>query len=180
MSLWIAFFRGINVGGHNALPMKALKDALEEMGCEAVSSYIQSGNVVFSNPATDAVELGASITATVLKNFGFEPRVLLMTKEQLIAAHRKNPFPAGVDEPKTLHLFFLASEATEVDYDALDASKSDTEKFELLDHVFYLHAPDGIGRSKLAARIEKCLGVPTTARNWRTVEKVLQLATNSK
>lgn len=180
MSFWIGFFRGINVGGHNILPMKELKGTLENMGCETVSTYIQSGNVVFSHPATDAAELGASITTAVLKNFGFEPRVLLMTKAQLIAAHSNNPFPAGEEEPKTLHLYFLASKATDVDYAALDAIKSDTEQFELIDRVFYLHAPDGIGRSKLAARVEKCLGVPATARNWRTVEKVLQLATMSK
>jgi len=178
MSQWIALFRGINVGGKNILPMKKLKEMLEEAGCTGIATYIQSGNVVFSHAATDAVELGGSISAMVQENFGFEPRVLLMTSEQLSAAHGNNPFPAAEKEPKTLHLFFLANAATGVDYETLDAIKGETEEFELIDRVFYLYAPDGIGRSKLAARVEKDLGVATTARNWRTVEKVLQLATD--
>ena len=177
MNQWIVLFRGINVGGHNIVPMKELKGALEDLGCEIVSTYIQSGNVVFGHPEKDAVKLGASVTAVVLEHFGFEPRVLLLTGEQLGEARRNNPFPAGEDEPKTLHLYFLANAASEVDYAALDALKSATEQFELIGRVFYLHAPDGIGRSKLAARVEKCLGVSATARNWRTVEKILQLAT---
>lgn len=180
MTQWIALFRGINVGGKNILPMKKLKGALEEAGCTCVATYIQSGNVVFSHPATDALDLGSSITTVVLRNFGFEPRVLLMTCEQLNAARGNNPFPVEADAAKTLHLYFLAGPATEVDFAALDAIKSDAEQYALIDGVFYLLAPDGIGRSKLAARVEKCLGVPATARNWRTVEKVLQLATESK
>jgi len=44
------------------------------------------------------------------------------------------------------------------------------------DHAIYLHAPDGIGRSKLAAAMEKLAGVSATARNWNTVAKLLDLA----
>jgi len=57
----------------------------------------------------------------------------------------------------------------------LDALKSPTESWAIIGPVFYLHAPDGIGRSKLAARAEHLLGVETTARNWRTVREVLAL-----
>lgn len=177
MNLWIALFRGINVGGRHILPMKALKSLLQEMGCSDVSSYIQSGNVVFRNGETQARVLEAKISQLVNAGFGFAPQVLLLTIDQLTLAHSANPFPAGESEPKTLHLFFLAEDARNVDMPALDALKSTTEQFQLIDRVFYLHAPDGIGRSKLAARVERHLGVATTARNWRTVEKVLQLAT---
>lgn len=177
MSLWIALFRGINVGGRNSLPMIALKSHLEEIGCSNVKTYIQSGNVVFRNGEIQARVLEARISKTVNAGFGFAPQVLLLTVDQLTAAHTANPYPEGESEPKTLHLFFLTEDARNVDWPALDALKSTTEQFRLIDRVFYLHAPDGIGRSKLAAKVEKHLGVPTTARNWRTVEKVLQLAT---
>lgn len=177
MSLWIAFFRGINVGGHHLLPMKALKALLEGIGCDGVSTYIQSGNVAFSHKEARADVLSTKISQAVMSGFGFEPQVLLLTLDQLTAAHGANPFPAGESEPKTLHLYFLAGDAENADWNVLDTLKSVTEQYRLVDRVFYLHAPDGIGRSKLAAKVEKLLGVTATARNWRTVEKVLQLGT---
>jgi uncharacterized protein (DUF1697 family) len=177
MNQWIVLFRGINVGGHNIVPMKELKSALGYAGCENVATYIQSGNVVLEHAEAGADKLANLISETVIKRFGFEPRVLLLTADQLREAHRNNPFPEGKEDPKTLHLYFLANDPTDMDGDALNNMKISTERYELIDRVFYLHAPDGIGRSKLAARVEKCLGVPATARNWRTVEKILQLAT---
>ncbi|MBD9356174.1 hypothetical protein [Methylomonas albis] len=60
--------------------------------------------------------------------------------------------------------------------DALAIIKKDSERFSLIDQVFYLHAPEGIGRSKLAAQAEKRLGVAMTGRNWRTVCKLIELA----
>ena len=179
MSQWIAFFRGINVGGNNVLPMRDLKNALAKMGCEAVSSYIQSGNVVFRHKEADASTLGAAIAATVLEEFGFEPRVLVLNARQLQKASENNPFPEAASEAKSLHLYFLANDAVAADFDRLAAMAGVNERFELIDRVFYLHAPDGIGRSKLAAGAEKALGVPVTARNWRTVAKVLQLASSA-
>ncbi len=87
-----------------------------------------------------------------------------------------NPFPEAEAEPKTLHLFFLASAPEAADIESLTEAKSPSERFHLTDHVFYLHAPDGIGRSKLAANAEKYLGVAITARNWRTVQKLREMA----
>jgi uncharacterized protein (DUF1697 family) len=87
-----------------------------------------------------------------------------------------NPFPEAVGNPKSLHVAFLAEASAEPDLSALEALKSPTENYELFENAFFLHAPDGIGRSKLAAKVEKCLGVRTTGRNWRTAMKVAELA----
>jgi uncharacterized protein (DUF1697 family) len=179
MSLWIAFFRGINVGGKNILPMRELKIVLADLGCEGISSYIQSGNVIFRHEETDAGALGAGIAAIVMEQFGFEPQVLVLNKRQLLAASENNPFPEAASEPKSLHLYFLGGNPVAADVDRLAALAGETERFKLIDRVFYLHAPDGIGRSKLAAGVEKALGIPATARNWRTVDKVLQLASSA-
>ena len=73
-------------------------------------------------------------------------------------------------------MHFLASVPKNPDFDALESIKSDRERFVLKDGVFYLHAPDGVGRSKLAANAEKLLGVPVTSRNWRTVCKIRDMA----
>ena len=78
-----------------------------------------------------------------------------------------------------MHFFLLEEAASSPNLEATEAAKSATERYVLRDAVFYLHAPDGIGRSKLAARVEFCLGVGTTARNHRTVAKLVGLASNS-
>ena len=176
MTTWIAFFRGINVGGRNVLAMKALNALLEELGCTAVRTYIQSGNVVFRHKEGQATRLSQTISQAVLNRFHFAPYVLLMTKGHLKSALAANPFTTAEEMPKSLHLSFLSAVPTGADFDELNKLKATNEEFELIDQVFYLHAPDGIGRSKLAARVEKLLGVEATARNWRTAQKVLELA----
>lgn len=176
MTSWIAFFRGINVGGHHVVPMQALKSLLSGMGCEGVATYIQSGNVIFRHQLADKKKLSSKIAEAMESQFGFRPQVLLLTREQLATCANHNPFSGGELQPKTLHLWFLSAEPENADVDGISKLKSASESFKLSGNVFYLHAPDGIGRSKLAAKVEKLLGVPATARNWRTVTKVLELA----
>ena len=62
------------------------------------------------------------------------------------------------------------------DVKGLESLKKDSERFRLIDRVFYLHAPEGVGRSKLAAGAERLLGVTMTDRNWRTVRKIGEMA----
>ena len=76
----------------------------------------------------------------------------------------------------TVDLTVLASSPTNPDMERLEASRATTERFRLIDEVVYLHAPDGIGRSALAANVEEAMGVPLTARNWRSVTKILSMA----
>ena len=176
MKTYIALFRGMNVGGTNVLPMKDLVVLLENLGSQNVKTYIQSGNAVFQNQEENASLLSNKIRETINKSHGFEPQVLLLTPEEIESAIESNPFPEAESEPKTLHVHFLASMPKNPDLGALESIKSDRERFALKDKVFYLHAPDGIGRSKLAANAEKLLGVAVTSRNWRTVCKVMAMA----
>jgi uncharacterized protein (DUF1697 family) len=172
MTTWVALFRGINVGGNNILPMAELRQELESLNLKNVRTYIQSGNVIFDSTTRSASSLAKKIAALIKKEHGFQPQVLLLTVEELLAAITLNPFPEAKDEPKTINLFFLASPATNADLEAVDKAKISTERYKLTKHVFYLHAPDGTGRSKLASNVEKYLGVVTTARNYRTVDKI--------
>ena len=162
-------------GGRNSLPMKALSTLLESLGCSDVKTYIQSGNVVFDHPSSESKKLSRDISAAIDNEFGFLPKVLILTAAELQHAVDDNPFADAATEPKTLHLWFLAEKARNVDLNSIESLKSASESFVLADRVFYLHAPDGIGRSKLAAGIEKLLGIATTARNWRTVSKILEM-----
>ena len=176
MQTYVALLRGINVGGAHMLPMKDLKLLFEQLGCVDVKTYIQSGNVVFRTADANAGRLATRLTAAVANARGFEPRVLILTHGELKRAAAGNPFPEAADNPASVHLSFLAEPAKNADLQSLHALKSATERFVLKDRVLYLHTPDGLGRSKLAARAERLLGVAATARNWRTVTALLELA----
>jgi uncharacterized protein (DUF1697 family) len=176
MDTWIALLRGINVGGRNILPMAELVADLESLDLRDVKTYIQSGNVVFRSSGEVPASLGVDIASAIENRHGFRPQVLIVSADQWKDAMESNPFPEAEAEPKTLHLFFLASVPADPDLEALSIAQAPSERFHLTDRVFYLHAPDGIGRSKLAAKAEKLLGVPVTARNWRTVHKLWEMA----
>jgi len=176
MPRWIALFRGINVGGNNLLPMRGLVSNLETLKCQNVRTYIQSGNVVFDTETKDPKPLVKKIADRIEREHGFRPQVLLLSCEKLQRAIKANPFPKAVGDPKSLHFFFLEKPAAKANLDALDKAKSPTESYVLKGNLFFLHAPDGIGRSKLAATAERHLGVAATARNYRTVEKIAELA----
>lgn len=176
METYVALFRGINVGGRNVLPMKELVALLENLGLQNVRTYIQSGNVVFRSENDDLSELSSTIRSEIKKHHGFEPHLLLLGREDLEKAIGVNPFPEAESEPKTLHLNFLASVPANPDLNVLESLKKENERFHLDGNVFYLHAPDGVGRSKLAANAERLLGVPMTGRNWRTVTKIMEMA----
>ena len=176
MRQYIALFRGINVGGKNILPMAKLRQLLADMGLADVRSYIQSGNVVFRSAGDQTrTALADQISAAIEREFGFAPRILLLERAELEAAMAANPYPEAANEPKTLHLYFLTEPAGSPNFDLLANSQKENERFTLQDQLFYLHAPDGIGRSKLAANVDRALGVPTTARNWRTINKLREM-----
>jgi uncharacterized protein (DUF1697 family) len=175
MKTCIALFRGINVGGNNPLPMKDLRAILERLGAENVRTYLQSGNAVFRrNEAAGA--LAAKIAAAIRANHGFAPHVFLLDLADLEKAIAANPFPETANDPKSLHVFFLDSTPVNPDVTALERLRQGAERYCLKGNLFYLHAPDGVGRSPLAARAETALGVPATARNWRSVCAILRLA----
>lgn len=179
MTVKIALLRGINVGGKNSVPMQELRELLEELGCRDVSTYIQSGNVVFRSDESES-SLSLQITSEIQRCFGFEPFVLILEADTFKAITDANPYANDDIDPKFLHVNFLASKAVDPDIDRMRELQSKTEQFTLTDHALYFKAPDGIGRSKFAAGAEKLLGVPATGRNWKTVCKLLDMVSAAK
>lgn len=168
---YIALLRGINVGGRNSLPMKELITILEALGLENIQTYIQSGNVVFTGKKQK--DLTTKITTAIEKAKGFAPHVLLLSENELKKAVSNNPFDTS--DGKALHFSFLDRAPSNPDIESLAAVQTKNESFLLEGKVFYLHAPDGIGRSKLASKVEKAMGVPVTARNWNTIDQLLTM-----
>src|SRR5262245_31665218 len=109
MKTYVALFRGINVGGKNALPMKELVAILEDLGARKVKTYIQSGNAVFVGKDKDNPELSNQIRNEIKKRRGFEPYVLLLELDDFARAIQQNPFREAETDPKALHAGFLAA-----------------------------------------------------------------------
>ncbi len=178
MSVVVALLRGINVGGNNLLPMKSLQQTLTALGCSQVKTYIQTGNVVLVHEQEDLQRLGESITQAIDQAYGFKPQILFLDAQQFADAIDHNPFSTEVG--KALHFYFLAAPATQADRQKIEQLLAPSEQYLLTDEVFYLYAPDGVGRSKLAAKIEAYLDVPVTARNWNTVAKIKQMLADTE
>jgi uncharacterized protein (DUF1697 family) len=176
VTIWIALFRGINVGGCQILPMKDLTALLEGAGLGGVRTYIQSGNVVFQGAQGTSISLAKRIGDLVLKSHGFVPKVFVLSMKELSNAVAANPFPQAELDPKAVHLYFLSKLPPAPDLESLNRLRTGREAFELKGKVFYLHTPGGFGVSKLAARAERFLGIDATARNWRTVNKLIEMA----
>ena len=174
--IYIALLRGINVGGNNPLPMKALAAMLETLGARQVQTYIQSGNAVFQSAVKNPLQLSKRFSAEIKKQHGFEPQVLVLELDTVKQAAAENPFPEAEINPATLHIGFLATPATDPDLAKLMSLKTVSERFHLNDRALYLHTPEGLGNSKLATRAEKHIGVAMTIRNWRTLSKIIEMA----
>ncbi len=178
MQIWIAFIRGVNVGGNNKLPMTDLKVLLETAGLKDVCTYIQSGNVVFRGPKIKPFTLSHQIADLIEGGCGFRPHVYAISFERFQKSIEANPFPVSVEDGNKLHFFYLLEVPERPDEGTINSIKLKNEHWHLKDDVLYLHTPDGFGRSKFAARVEKILGVRATTRNWRTIEKIFELAHN--
>lgn len=172
MNSFVLLLRGINVGGRNKLPMKDLKQWLQALGFEQVQTVIQSGNVVFQTSGS-AQDIETQVLNTLAAKLDFQPGIHVLEKSQFLTLLDQPPFPT--DDGKALHLYFLKEHPQQPNLDRINALKKDSESYHLEDTVFYMYAPEGIGRSKLAAQVEKALGVSTTARNWNTVQKLKAL-----
>jgi uncharacterized protein (DUF1697 family) len=171
----VALLRGVNIGGSGKLPMAGFRALLEGLGCEGVASYIQSGNAVFRS-AEPRAALGPRIAEAVEAGYGFRPAVFLLTLGELEAALAGNPFPVPEELGKTVHLIFLGETVEGLDLAPLVALAKNGERVAARGRVLYLHAPAGVGRSELVAKMGRFLPGPTTGRNLRSVMAIAAMA----
>lgn len=177
MNTFVALLRAINVGGKNKVSMSELKALFSSLELEDVVTYIQSGNVVFRSPTRSAHDLAAGIEQRVAEAFRISVTVLLRTPAELEEIANGNPFLCrGVDLSK-LYVVFLDSPPTAEAIAQLDPERSPPDEFSPRGREIYLRLPNGAGRSKLTIDyFERRLGVAATARNWKTLVKLLELS----
>ncbi|RWN24693.1 DUF1697 domain-containing protein [Mesorhizobium sp.] len=177
--IFVALFSGINVGGNRIVKMAELRSSFEELGFRDVATYVQSGNVVFRSAKGDAATLSRQLEAAFEKKWGFYSRIMVRDLGWFERLAAENPYPEVAGEPTKLHAYALERAPTPEETARLSEKCTGPERFEIRGDVLYLHAPEGLGKSVFANLIPRTLKVPGTARNWRTVLALLELAGRS-
>lgn len=172
---YAAFLRGINVGGKTIIKMEALREVFSALGFENVKSYIQSGNVIFETRKTDDEKLAAKIEAAVEKEF-FKTPVMVRSIDEIKEAFENNPFANEEFEDKLFHLIFLAEKLSDEKAELLLSKSTENEKFAVRNREVFCLLRGGFSDSLLGKKyIDNKLKTPATARNWRTIRKILEL-----
>lgn len=178
MGTYISILRGINVGGKNKIPMAELKALYEELKFKNITTYIQSGNVVFSTPNDNQQVVSKKIEEGVLKRFGFNVPVIMRTTTEMQSVIKTNPFikNKGTDETK-LHITFLAGNPAADNLKKVMEYNYEPDEFTVIGKEVYLFCPGGYGNTKLSNNFfESKLKVGATTRNWKTVNELLKIA----
>lgn len=181
MTIYIALLRGINVGGKNIIKMAELKRAFEEIGLCEVKTYIQSGNVLFKSNEEEEL-LRKKIEMKIEENFGFSIIVILRTIAELEQIILNCPFSEveileaeSASKVESLYVSLLTYAPSQESVELLKAYRSECDNYKVLGREVYLLFHHSISKSKLANNLKK-LDVPTTVRNWKTINKLTALA----
>ncbi len=178
MTVVVALLRGVNLGGHQKIAMADLRGLCESLGLCDVRTHLNSGNAIFRTKERDLGKLARRIEEAIERKVGFRPAVILRTCVELREAVAKNPFAKrpGLD-PSKLAVTFLASDPGQAIRDAVLKIPAEPEEVRIDGREMYIYFPNGMGRPKLKIpMIERTLKTPTTARNWNTARRLLEMA----
>lgn len=173
---YVAFLRGINVGGNNMIKMEKLRETVAGLGFENVKSYINSGNIIFETGKTDDHKLAKKIHDGILADFGFDISTMVRPMSEIEKLIAGNPYEGQFENDKDLHAFFLNEPLTADQSELLFAQGNEAERFHITDlHILCLLSISVLDSIVGKGFIDKKLKVATTARNWRTVKKIAEI-----
>jgi uncharacterized protein (DUF1697 family) len=186
MASHVALLRGINLGGRNKIAMAELRKVVTSLGHTEVTTYIQSGNVLFTAADRSNAELAAELESAIAETFGVVSPVVVLTRDELIQVLRDNPYQDEPD-PRLVHVVFLNAEPEQDRLDKIAAAQSaaaakgSPDSVRAIGRALFLHTPAGFGRSELAQVLLRIAGgsgktsFAATARNWATATRLLSL-----
>ncbi|MEI7502267.1 MAG: DUF1697 domain-containing protein, partial [Paludibacter sp.] len=165
------------VSGQKPIKMDALRKLYENLGFQNITTYLQSGNVVFTCNAQDQKKLEQILSQQIAEVFGFEVPVIVLTNDKLIQVIDNNPFLEDTDKDVNfLHVTFLSTIPNHHDFKIIEDKKQNGEEIVLIDDAVYLYCPNGYGRTKLTNNfLEAKLKVVATTRNWKTTNELLKI-----
>jgi uncharacterized protein (DUF1697 family) len=183
MPVVICMLRGINVLGRNKVKMEELRAVCGSLKLRNVTTYIQSGNVVFRTDEADLIALAEKIQAAIGKKFGFKPAIMLRTLEEWRVMIKRNPFSKRLAaktnplEPNKHLVMFLGADPGHAARKQAHAVDTTPEELQIIGREAYIYFPKGQGQTTMSwPTIERILKTSGTGRNWNTVLKMLELA----
>lgn len=175
MAAYISLLRGINVSGRKKIKMEYLKMLYKSLKFKDVTTYIQSGNVVFQCQDSPPLLLAKKIENKIKERLGFDVPVFILTKNELQKIIENSPFEK--EDASKLYITFLSDSVYKEYLDKINTVKDKSETFFVSKKVVYLFLPNGYGRTKLSNNFfEKIFNMPGTTRNWKTVNTLLDMA----
>jgi uncharacterized protein (DUF1697 family) len=172
---YVAFLRGINVGGKNKIKMETLREVCSALGFENVKTYINSGNVIFETAQTDDKKLAEQIEKAIEKEFALRIKVIVRQISEIENIIKNNPFAGQFENDKDLHVFFLDEELPNEKCELLLSNNNENEIFAVRHREIFCLLRVSVLDSLIGKDyIGKKLKVSATARNWRTVGKILE------
>jgi uncharacterized protein (DUF1697 family) len=183
MQTLVSFLRGINMTGHNSLKMNDLAELFRTAGFSEIETYIQSGNVIFSSSEmVSDVEISSKIKEGIHKRFGYNIAVVIRTVPQLELIVKSNPFTIEVSfDPTKTAVIFLSDTPSAAGIEKLKGIETGPDRYAISGKEIYIYCPNGFGKSKLYANFfDKKLNVEGTARNWKTINTILEMAHQRK
>ena len=176
MQKYICLLRGINVGGNRKMKMAELRSHLSDLGLEEVKTYIQSGNISFHASEKDYRKLEAQITKMIGEKYGYDVPVMVRQMEELQQIFENCPYLKEEEDLRMIHVAFLSEAPTKAAFAELDLDQYAPDKAQLFKRAIYIYYPKGSYGSKLSSNLlEKKLGVKVTARNWKTMIKLMSM-----
>lgn len=175
--IYIALFRGINVGGHKKIKMADLKLLFIEFGFNNVITYIQSGNVIFESNEPNKANINEKLRCAIADKYGFDVDIIILTKDEMTKAFNCNPFTKTEKyEIEKLYFCFLENTPNELSINSFIDKYSDLENIYYLNNVFYIEYLNRYSDSKINNNfIESKLKTNTTTRNYKTINEIIKL-----
>jgi uncharacterized protein (DUF1697 family) len=179
MAIMIAFLRGINMTGHNMINMADLTALFRKLGFKNAETYIQSGNVIFTNPDNQVgTDLELLIEKAIKKKFGHSISVMIRSAEEIKKVLQVNPFIQSEDIDPTKHsALFLKEVPAKAQTDKIAGIDYPPDKFCISGREIFIWCPNGFGKTKLYTNFfENKMKIIGTARNWKTIRTLVEIS----
>ncbi len=177
MTVYVALLRGINVGGHNKVSMNDLKELLSELGFHGVSTYIQSGNVVFKSEVNDPLLIEKAIKQGIIEKFSLNLEVITKSLEEMSDIIKSMPFKeTNLDKGEKIYLTFLSKKPSEHSIEKLEEVEGKGDKIIVAGKTAYILCKKGYSETVYNNNfLERTLGVIATSRNFQTIKKLVEI-----
>lgn len=176
MPRYVVLLRAINLGATRKVPMARLREVLAEAGFDDVATYLQSGNVALDATGS-AAQVASRVREAIEGEWGFEVPVIVRTRARLAKVVEADPLGDAVDDPKRYQVTFLDSKPDAAAFSKLDESGWGDSRFALVGSELYTWTPAGVQSDRMLRDLARAhAGIDGTARNWRTVRALLELA----